>query len=146
MQDERFTRRSRRAFLATVSLGLVAGCTSAEETPPGIGELAVSNRGETAVTATFTFEQDGNQRQSSVDVPAAGEGGFEGKTVVEDWMGEHGSWELTVETDGVSGRYSSSDFDQQFYDYDQTDCLLLDVRIETDSIDIIPRTVAVDCP
>jgi len=146
MQEERTPRRSRRAVLATVSLGLVAGCTSAEETPPGIGELTVSNRTETAVTATFTFEQDGQQRQSSTDVPPAGEGGFEGQSVVEPWMGDHGSWELTVETAGMAEQYASDSFDQQFYDYDETDCLLLDVRIDTETISISPRTVAIDCP
>jgi hypothetical protein len=146
MQEDRSIRQSRRAVLATVSLGLVAGCTSAEETPPGIGELTVSNRTETAITASFAFEQDGEQSQTEIDVPAAGEGGFEGQTVVEPWMGDHGSWELTVETPDLTEGYASDAFDEQFYDYEQTDCLLLDVRIDTDSIEIIPRTVAVECP
>jgi hypothetical protein len=146
MQEDRSIQQSRRAVLATVSLGLVAGCTSAEETPPGIGELSVTNRTETAVTASFIFEQDGEQGRTEVEVPAANEGGFEGQTVVEPWMGDHGSWELTVETAGMRKQYASDTFDQRFYDYEQTDCLLLDVRIDTDSIEIAPRTVAVDCP
>jgi len=146
MGEQRPPDRSRRALLATVSLGVVAGCTSAEETPPGIGELAVTNRLAESVTVEFEFTQGDTEGTASVALPAAGEGGFEGETIMEQWMGDHGSWELVAEAGEHRRTYTSEEFDERFYDYDATDCLLMDVRVRESRIEITPRTVAVECP
>jgi len=146
MHEERAGRLSRRALLATVPLGLVAGCTEAEETPPGIGEIVVENRLADARDVTISVTQDGQQYETTATVPGLSAEGLNREVVVDDWMGDHGSWELTVETGETTGSYDSSEFGDRYYDYDQTDCIQLVIRLEDDGMDIRPQTIAVDCP
>jgi len=145
MSPEHLPSVPRRAYLAAVPVALIAGCTSAEETPPGIGELTVENRADDPVEARIHFDQGGEQHGTTVSLSGLSEGDLR-ESVVEPWMGDHGDWTLTVEAFSNTGRYSSDDFDAQYYDYDATDCVLLAVRIDADGISINPRTVAVDCP
>lgn len=147
MREDSPARPSRRQYLAGVAVGVgaLAGCTSAEETPPGIGRLEVENRLDQPVEASIAYRQDGERHETSVSLETIANGGPIRETVVEPWMGEHGDWELQVDAGGVEeGEYSSDSFDDRFYDYDETDCLLISVRIDND-VEITPRTVAVDC-
>lgn len=148
MRDDSPAGTSRRQYLAgTAVVGVVAlaGCTSAEETPPGIGQLEVENRRDQPVEASIAYRQDGDRHETSVSLETIANGGPIRQTVSEPWMGEHGDWELEVDAGGVEAeQYSSDSFDERFYDWDGTDCLLISVRID-DGIDITPRTVAVEC-
>jgi len=144
--DESLPAVPRRAYLASIPVGLLAGCTSAEETPPGVGQLSVENRAEQAVEASIRLEQDGEQYETQLSLTSLSDGGLDRQAVVEPWMGDHGDWDLFVEAFSVSEQYSSESFGDRYYDYDNTDCVLLNVRIDTDDISISPRTVAVDCP
>lgn len=146
MSRESLPALPRRAYLAAVPVGLLAGCTSAEESPPGIGELTVENRAEDPVEAVIRFDQDDEQYETTVSLSELSDGDSYQQTIVEPWMGDHGSWELAVEAFSNTERYSSEEFDQRFYDYDATDCVLLRIRIDSDGISIKAQTVAVDCP
>lgn len=137
---------SRRSLLAAVPVAVLAGCTSAEETPPGIGEIVFENRLDDAREVTVGFRQDGESYESQVTVPGLSAEGTNREVVVDEWMGDHGEWELTVETGSRAGSYDSAAFGDRFYDYDRTDCIQLVIRIERDGVTIRPQTVAVDCP
>jgi len=137
---------SRRSLLVAVPVAVLAGCTSAEETPPGIGEIVFRNRLDDAREVTVGFSQDGESYESRVTVPGLSAEGANRAVVVEEWMGDHGGWELTVESGSITGGYGSGEFDDRFHDYDRTDCIQLVIRIESDGFTIRPQTVAVDCP
>lgn len=146
MQGARSGALRRRAFLASIPAGLLAGCTSAEETPPGIGEIVLENRLAAASDVTLTFTQDGQEYETTATVTGLSGDGPNREVVVADWMGEHGDWELRVEAAGTTGSYESGEFDDRYYDYDETDCIQLVIRIEDDGMDIRPQTIAVECP
>jgi hypothetical protein len=150
MSEDGSAGPSRRRYLASVAVtvggGTLAGCTSAEETPPGVGQIDVQNRLGRPIEASITHRQDGEQNETTVSLAADPDEGPLSQTVVEPWMGDHGDWELRIDASGVEAeQYTSESFDERFYDYNETDCLLLSVRID-DGISITPRTVAVDCP
>jgi len=136
----------RREYLAALPVGALAGCTSAEETPPGIGEIVLENRRDDPVDVTIGFQQDGEAYETRATVPGLAADGPNSAAVVDEWMGEHGAWELTVGGGGVDGSYGSEAFDERFYDYDRTDCIQLVVRIDGDGVEMRPQTVAVECP
>ena len=146
MHGERSGVLSRRSLLTAVSVAVLAGCTSAEETPPGIGEVVLENRLGENRDVTLEFRQDDQEHETRVTVPGLSAEGPNREVVVDEWMGDHGEWELTVDAGATAGNYASSDFDERFYDYDRTDCIQLVIRIESSELTIRPQTVAVDCP
>lgn len=146
MHGERSGALSRRSLLAAVPVAVLAGCTSAEEMPPGIGEIIFENRLDDAREVTVGFRQDDEAYESRATVPGLSAEGTNREVVVDEWMGDHGEWELTVEAGSTTGSYDSGEFDDRFYDYDRTDCIRLVIRIESDGFSIRPQTVAVDCP
>jgi hypothetical protein len=146
MHGERSGVLSRRSLLTAVPVAVLAGCTSAEETPPGIGEVVLENRLGENRDVTLEFRQDDQEHETQVTVPGLSAEGPNREVVVDEWMGDHGEWELTVDAGATAGNYASSDFDERFYDYDRTDCIQLVIRIESSELTIRPQTVAVDCP
>jgi hypothetical protein len=146
MHGERSGVLSRRSLLTAVPVAVLAGCTSAEETPPGIGEVVLENRLDGDSDVTLEFRQGDQEQETRVTVPGLSAEGPNREVVVEEWMGDHGEWELTVDTGATREDYASADFGERFYDYDRTDCIQLVIRIESSQLTIRPQTVAVDCP